>query len=81
MLECGKNFRGTLPDICTVCSQTDDENHRLNHCKRLEMVNLLNSQEKMNFEDIHSNDFETVKDVINKVAKVWNVKTGNGVSL
>ena len=81
MLECGKNFCGTLPDICTVCCQTDDENHRLNHCKRLEMVNLLNSQEKMNFEDIHSNDFETVKDVINKVAKVWNVKTGNGVSL
>ena len=29
MLECGRNFKGTIPEICPDCNETDDEQHRL----------------------------------------------------
>ena len=34
MLECGKNFGGTIAGSCSECNAYDDENHRLNYCKR-----------------------------------------------
>ena len=30
MLECGKNYKGTLPLTCTICNSINDEEHRLN---------------------------------------------------
>ena len=27
MLECGKNYKGTLPESCVSCNTTDDKNH------------------------------------------------------
>ena len=30
MLQCGKNFKGTLQPICNQCSITDNKQHRLN---------------------------------------------------
>ena len=30
MLECGTNFKGTLPETCRYCNVTDNENHRMN---------------------------------------------------
>ena len=32
MLECGKNYKGTIPETCHTCSLLDDENHRMNEC-------------------------------------------------
>ena len=78
MLECGKNFRGSLPELCLTCDQIDDENHRLNFCKKWEDNNLYMSADKVDFENIYGDDIETLKDIMEKIAKVWNVRTGNG---
>ena len=29
MLECGRNMKGTIPEICPECNETDNEQHRL----------------------------------------------------
>ena len=35
MLECGKNFRGTLNEKCfKTCNQVDTQEHRLNECMK-----------------------------------------------
>ena len=41
MLECGSNFPGTLKRICDSCQQIDNEEHRLNHCKKMETNKFL----------------------------------------
>ena len=78
MLECGFNFKGTLPVLCPLCNQTDDENHRLNVCKRWETSNLFSNQQKSDFGDVYSSDINTLRDIMNKITRVWNVVTGKG---
>ena len=69
MLECGKNFKGTQPEICPTCSVTDDEQHRLNHCTRYERTNFCNSDEKHNFDDVYDSDVSVVKKNVEKYRK------------
>ena len=76
MLECGRNFRGTSPEMCTVCNENDDESHRLNSCPRFKHVNLCNSNVKVKFSDVYSDDVETVRNTIRSIMKVWNVRNG-----
>ena len=78
MLECGKNYKGTLPEICPLCNVTDDENHRLNHCARYRSTNLCDCAEKLDFDDIYKSDFTVVKKAIDTIGRVWNMKTGQG---
>ena len=78
MLECGKNFKGTLPETCPTCNVLDDEQHRLNFCTRFEQTNLCNRVNIVDFNDIFSADFAVVKNALNQIEKVWNLKTGYG---
>ena len=78
MLECGKNFKGTMREVCTYCNELDNENHRLNYCVQLKDINLFNSDVKANFDDIYSNDIDKIKGIIMHIEKVWNVKTAHG---
>ena len=78
MLECGKNFKGSMREECTYCNELDNEDHRLNYCKKFQDINLYSSHVKANFDDIFSNDEQVVKRVISHIEKVWNVKTAHG---
>ena len=78
MLECGKNFGGTMSGICTECNVHDDENHHLNHCKKWKNINLCNATEKTAFELISSDDIETLRNLIKKIQLVWNTKFAYG---
>ena len=78
MLECGKNFKGSLRETCTHCNELDDENHRLNYCEKFQDINLYNSTCKVNFDDVFSSDEQIIKSVITHIEKVWNVKTAHG---
>ena len=78
MLECGMNFRGSLPEICPECKVTDNEQHRLNNCTRFRQTNLCDSVDKVNFDDIYSTDFSVLMSTIKSIEKVWNLKTGHG---
>ena len=54
MLECGVNFKGSKPTMCSICNKSDDEVHRLNHCKRFRSMNYYDETVKPNFNDIFS---------------------------
>ena len=78
MLECGKNFKGTLPEICTTCNSNDDEEHRLNVCINHSNVNFAALTEKLAFDNVFSTDVEILRKIIRKIHQVWNVKSGQG---
>ena len=78
MLECGKNFKNSIREICDTCNVIDDENHRLNHCIVHKKVNFYDANHKVNFSDVFSSDLPTLRAVINEIEKVWDVKNAHG---
>ena len=78
LLECGKNFKGTLTEICDRCHSIDDENHRLNDCIKWKATNLYEKGIKVNFVNIYSEDIEEIRVVLTHVTKVWNTMTAHG---
>ena len=81
MLQCGKNFKGTDEVKCKTCDVIDDENHRLNYCTQWKDTNLLNSDITIDFQNVYSNDIETLRVILPYIQKVWNVKNANGTML
>ena len=78
MLECGKNFKGTLNEVCNACKIMDDENHRLNFCKKFRSTNFIDSTKQIPFETVFSDDVPTLKKVIPVLCQVWNTRNANG---
>ena len=52
MLECGKNLKGTISEVCPLCHILDDKNHRLNMCPEWENISNYN----IDFNDIYHSD-------------------------
>ena len=78
MLECGKNFGGTIAGSCSECNVYNDENHRLNYCKRWKETNNYNASEKIVFDEVHSEDIATLRRIIEKLQFVWNTRNASG---
>ena len=76
MLECGKNMKGTIPEICNECLVPDDENHRLNSCKKWTRENRDGAP--CDFRDIYSDNPGTVNEIIDEIEKVWETRYANG---
>ena len=75
MLQCGKNFKGTMRELCEHCNCIDDENHRLNECKKFVTTE---GYPTVNFDDIYSNDITVIRNVINAIEKIWNTSNSHG---
>ena len=78
MLECGKNYIGTQPEICTQCNAEDNEDHRLNYCTKYRDFNHCYNATKIDFRMIHSDDHVVLKGIITEILKVWNLRNANG---
>ena len=78
MLECGKNFKATIPETCTTCLRLDDENHRMNECSSWKHINYINSNNKVDFQDVYSNDPQKLSVIIERVRGVWELSLGKG---
>ena len=78
MLECGRNFKGSMHEKCRTCDVTDDENHRINYCAKFSQVNNCNKQEKADYNDIFSHDALTIRNIASVIDRIWNVKTAHG---
>ena len=81
MLECGKNFKGTMSLDCKTCKKIDDENHRLNHCKKIREINLYDSAHKVDFQDVYSNNLTTIKTIISHIDRLWNTRNSHGTMI
>ena len=67
MLECGKNFKGTMSHMCDTCNVVDDEEHRLNRCTKFSNLNFCNEPVHISFDTLFSNDIGTIKMTINRI--------------
>ena len=78
VLECGKNYKGTMKEICETCNCSDDENHRLNYCPKWKNMNLYEITEKLNFDRLYSDSLVDIRRLTNVIENVWNTRTANG---
>ena len=78
MLECGVNFKGSKNIICQTCKITDDEVHRLNHCKQFRATNYYDNPVKPNFDDVYSSDINVLKNIVAIIEKTWNTRNAHG---
>ena len=76
MLECGRNRGGSMKKNCESCNIIDDEEHRLNKCTKWE--NHRNEPEIIPFEQIYSNDLDSIKQILYRITSIWNTKNGQG---
>ena len=81
MLQCGKNFGGTMNRICNECETIDDENHRLNHCIKWKNSNFYDKSEKIDYDLIFSDKIEDLRRVIQSIEKVWNTRNAHGTMI
>ena len=79
MLECGKNFKATIPETCDKCLKLDDENHRMNECLNWKHVNYVNSNSKVDFQDVYSSDPQKLSLIIDRIQGVWELSLGKGI--
>ena len=79
MLECGKNYRGTLTEKCLTCNQIDTEEHRLNECVKLIDRNFVTNDKKIPFDTIYSTNVNLIREIIPRINLVWNVHSGHGM--
>ena len=78
MLECGSNFKGTMPQTCQTCSVLDNENHRLNECRIFSVHNYANSPTKCNFTDVYADNDVILKKILTDIEKIWDFRFANG---
>ena len=78
MLQCGKNYKGTMTDKCDKCNCIDDENHRLNYCIKWKDLNLYHETEKVDFNLVYSDKIEEIRYVIERVERIWNTRNSHG---
>ena len=78
VLECGYNYKGTMKETCDLCNCIDDENHRLNFCKKWKNLNLSESVEKLDYNLIYSDNLMDIRHVTNVLENVWNTHNANG---
>ena len=78
MLECGANYKGKYPEICTLCNRRDDENHRLNECPKFETTNFFNSDEKVDFHSLYSDNVDAILKILPSLSCIWNTKNAHG---
>ena len=72
--ECGKNYKGTVSDICDLCTSEDDKTHCLYYCPKWKNVILYDCTHKVNFEDVYSNSSGTVRKVASLIKKIYNTR-------
>ena len=76
MLECGRNFKGTLQETCVSCNTVDNEDHRLNHCVKYKP--LTGKNEYMKFHLVYQDKVEVIRPILAIVGKVWNATSAHG---
>ena len=77
MLNCATNFKTREGrSTCIDCNDLDDENHRINYCKKWQNVNLFKGDLKVCFDDIYSDNIEKCLMIVENILLVWDLSNG-----
>ena len=77
-LECGKNVKGTLSEICDQCKSVDDEDHRINYCIRWKAMDMYDNPNKIVYTDVYTNDMTKIRKLTACIERIWNTRTAQG---
>ena len=79
MLQCAANFsNGYGGKNCKRCQVIDDEQHRINHCPEWKNINLVDTNECIDFSLIYDDDDDISMRVVKQVIAMWDL--GNNVN-
>ena len=78
MLQCGKDFKGNMSEMCNECHKVDDEDHCLNHCPKYREINHYDHETNIDYKNIFSNDVNVLRNILPSIKSVWNTKTAHG---
>ena len=67
-----------MKEFCENCNVLDDEDHRLNDCKKYSNTNFSETDEKVDFGMIYSSNLDEIRMIIQKISQVWNTKNAHG---
>ena len=74
MLDCANNYKGKYgTKLCTTCNTIDDENHRINHCKKWKN-NMYGTEHKINFDAVYTNEIDTLKQISGLIQDIWDLE-------
>ena len=74
MLQCAANFStGYGSKMCTKCNVVDDEAHRINHCPVWAEINLINSNNPIDYDLIYSDDENESFEIVNRIIAMWDL--------
>ena len=77
MLKCASNFQnGFGTKLCDKCNVFDDENHRINTCIKWRKINLYDTEQKVEFNDVFSNDNDKCFQIVETVLSMWDLENG-----
>ena len=79
MLKCGWNFKGSRLGIGNLYNYINDEDHQLNHCIKFRDTNSYDSTEKLDFQNVFSDDIIVLQNTVLIIQKVLNTKTAHGI--
>ena len=79
MLQCAANFsNGYGGKNCKRCLVIDDEQHRINDCAEWKDINLVNTNECIDFNLIYDDDDDVSMRVVEHIIAMWNL--GNNLN-
>ena len=77
MLKCKANFSGgNGQKLCSVCEEIDNESHRINHCEVYKSTNLYESETKIDFSMIYSDNMNEALKITDAILKLWDLGSG-----
>ena len=77
MLDCATNFKNKYRStICKECTKIDNENHRINECKKYSSINNHNRAEKFDFSIVFSDTVEELQTAAQVINMIWDLANG-----
>ena len=77
MLDCAANYHGRYrTKLCEECGVTDNEDHRINSCRKWENVNLYGTEYNINFDIVFSNNIDELRQMSGCLNCIWNLENG-----
>ena len=77
MLNCRANFsKGSGGKNCVMCNTVDDESHRINDCIIFREINLYDSDERVDYDLLYSDDVRSTLKVVKVILKMWDLGHG-----
>ena len=70
VLECGKNYKGRLSELCNLCCCLDDEEHHKNNCPKYDQSNFCDHPDRLSFDNIYSDNIDDIRITMKRIEAV-----------